>query len=80
MTRLFGSRKAQETEQSPALPSLGVLFGTHNRVSCELILSELVASGLAKTVPAPGGATDVIKLSDAGSEQVAIGQLYGASC
>ncbi|KAG6867968.1 hypothetical protein C0993_008929 [Termitomyces sp. T159_Od127] len=55
-------------------PRLGVLFGTHNWASCDVILGELVRSGLA----ARGGAGgELVVVPDEVAERVAIGQLYG---
>jgi len=55
-------------------PALGVLFGTHNWKSCDLILEQLVMLGLAN--PQVEG---TVWLPDQVTERVAIGQLYGMS-
>ncbi|EJD55117.1 FAD-linked oxidoreductase [Auricularia subglabra TFB-10046 SS5] len=63
--------------RSPAsakTPSIGVLFGTHNPQSCDIIVHGLVARGLA--VPEPD-ADGVVRIDEAVAERVAIGQLYG---
>jgi proline dehydrogenase len=57
-----------------ALPSMGVLFGTHNWDSCRLILDELVKSGLASKGPKEN---DLVILGDEVTERLTIGQLYG---
>lgn len=75
--RMLVRTVADSVEQPKRAARIGVLFGTHNRVSCELILDELVASGLAKVAPAPGGAGEIVRLGDAANERVVIGQLYG---
>ena len=54
---------------------LGILFGTHNWESCNLILNELLHLGLAvkeKEGKKIGIEEDVL-------EKVAVGQLYGSS-
>ncbi|PPQ63541.1 hypothetical protein CVT24_004771 [Panaeolus cyanescens] len=70
------------------VPSIGVLFGTHNWESCSIILQGLLASGLATPAsPAPTTGTTnnlvtqvpVINLKDETVERVAVGQLYGMS-
>ncbi|KAI0369890.1 FAD-linked oxidoreductase [Pilatotrama ljubarskyi] len=55
-------------------PSIGVLFGTHNRESAGLIVEELVKQGLA-TVEDGG----VVSVGDEAAERVTMGQLYGMS-
>ncbi|KAK0442123.1 FAD-linked oxidoreductase [Armillaria borealis] len=57
---------------------MGILFGTHNWTSCELILKELVATGLAKHVE--GEEEGVMSLSDEVTERLTIGQLFGGCC
>jgi proline dehydrogenase len=66
------SRKGRGTAN--ALPSVGVLFGTHNWDSCRLILDELVKSGLASKGPK---GEDVVVLGEEVTERLTIGQLYG---
>lgn len=61
---------------APLTPAVGVLFGTHNWDSCDLILNELLSSGLAFKGP---GDTDPVTLPDDVTERVTIGQLYGQS-
>jgi proline dehydrogenase len=53
-------------------PAIGVLFGTHNRASCDLILSSLAQRGLAQR-----GADGALVLPDAVAGRVALAQLYG---
>jgi proline dehydrogenase len=57
------------------LPSVGVLFGTHNWDSCKLILDGLVESGLASKRSKQEG--DLVVLGDEVTERLVIGQLYG---
>ncbi|KAK0449641.1 FAD-linked oxidoreductase-like protein [Desarmillaria tabescens] len=52
--------------------TMGILFGTHNWTSCDLILTELVGRGLAKRVEG-----DVVSLGDEVTERLTIGQLFG---
>jgi proline dehydrogenase len=56
-------------------PQLGVLFGTHNRQSVELILEQLKAKGLTKAVD--GGKMRPV---DGIRGRICVGQLYGAYC
>lgn len=53
-------------------PRFGVLFGTHNWKSCDVILEELVKLGLANS-----NGAGAIWLSEGVTERVAVGQLYG---
>ncbi|KAI8983268.1 FAD-linked oxidoreductase [Trametes punicea] len=53
-------------------PTIGVLFGTHNWESANLIVEELVRQGLATAEE--GG---VVEVQDPVAERVTIGQLYG---
>ncbi|KAH7922394.1 FAD-linked oxidoreductase [Leucogyrophana mollusca] len=56
-------------------PSLGVLFGTHNRDSCDLILDGLVQRRLAVRSSTDG----TLRIPEEVAERVAFGQLYGMS-
>lgn len=58
--------------------SIGVLFGTHNWESCNLILNELAQRGLA-SVSAIADEDKVFTLSDDVTERLTIGQLFGMS-
>lgn len=58
------------------LPTIGVLFGTHNWTSCNVILDELVNSGLASKL-CNEGSEDVVKLEDDVTERITVGQLFG---
>ncbi|KAI0325023.1 FAD-linked oxidoreductase [Cubamyces sp. BRFM 1775] len=53
-------------------PSIGVLFGTHNWESANLIIDELVRQGLAAA-----NTDGTVKVGDAVAERVTMGQLYG---
>lgn len=64
----------KERKDTNALPSVGVLFGTHNWESCRLILDDLVKAGLARRGP---GGEDLVNLGDEVTERLTIGQLYG---
>ncbi|KAF8320012.1 FAD-linked oxidoreductase [Clavulina sp. PMI_390] len=58
------------------VPTLGVLFGTHNHESCELIMRLLKENGLAKPVSGEG-ASQVLRLDDQYASRFTFGQLYG---
>jgi proline dehydrogenase len=53
------------------IPLLGVMFATHNRRSCELVLETLVEKGLAKS----NG--DQLDVSPYVGNQIQFAQLYG---
>ncbi|KAJ3733210.1 FAD-linked oxidoreductase [Lentinula guzmanii] len=55
-------------------PHVGIMFGTHNSDSCELILEELVRYGLAKISD-----IGVITIPPEVSNRMTIAQLYGMS-
>lgn len=55
--------------------TMGILFGTHNWASCQLILTELVGEGLAKHVEGEG--EEAVSLGDDVTERLTIGQLFG---
>jgi proline dehydrogenase len=62
------------------IPSIGILFGTHNWESSRLILRELVHNGLAEPLPEeprPEDGEVVIKIKPEAVERVAVGQLFG---
>lgn len=72
----WGSSSTVATNSSPKRPpQIGVLFGTHNWDSCNLIVDELLKSGLAISEPSATG--DIARLLDPLTERVTIGQLYG---
>jgi len=54
-------------------PSIGVLFGTHNSTTCDLILDEIVRKHLG-TVE---GDEEVIRIPPEVGERITFGQLYG---
>ncbi|KAJ3572324.1 hypothetical protein NP233_g3161 [Leucocoprinus birnbaumii] len=69
-------------QTAPKLPSIGILFGTHNWESAKLILSELVQNGLAEPLPEekrPEDGETVIRVKPEVVERVAVAQLYGMS-
>lgn len=59
------------------IPKVGVLFGTHNWGSCQVILDELVNVGLA--VRDQEGASEVVSIGNDVAERVTLAQLYGTS-
>ena len=65
------SKEKSETQKNP--PTIGVLFGTHNWESADLIVDELARQGLAR---AEGGGAVVV--GDDVAERVTMGQLFGA--
>ncbi|KAG8859056.1 hypothetical protein FRB96_004626 [Tulasnella sp. 330] len=54
-------------------PFVGVLFGTHNRQSCDIILRSLISNGLAKA----DKEMSTVQVEDRIAERFAFGQLYG---
>jgi proline dehydrogenase len=74
ISRLFGSTPSSTGKGEDRPPAVGVLFGTHNRASCGLLLSSLSARGLASPSPGhPGSLT----IPPAVAGRVALAQLYG---
>jgi proline dehydrogenase len=69
---LVDAIKADVSSESTT-PSIGALFATHNWESANLILDELVKSGLAKE-QGDGG---VLTVGDEVTERVTIAHLYG---
>ncbi|EJD04554.1 FAD-linked oxidoreductase [Fomitiporia mediterranea MF3/22] len=59
-------------------PRLGLLFGTHNAGSCELVLDTLVEEGLAVRVRGEDG-NKLVRISEDVRGRVCVGQLYGMS-
>jgi proline dehydrogenase len=62
------------------LPSVGILFGTHNWESAKLILSELVRNGLAEPLTEKKNVEDgesVVRVKHEVVERVAVAQLFG---
>lgn len=61
------------------VPRIGVIFGTHNKESVEVILDTLVENGLAERVDSDGGeGKGVLRIPDETGHRVTVGQLYGA--
>ncbi|KAL0945593.1 hypothetical protein HGRIS_014752 [Hohenbuehelia grisea] len=74
---LAATRRAPRT-----LPTIGVLFGTHNWASCRLIFDELVSRGLAVregATPIDESGDYIVRVGEDVTERVTIGQLYGMS-
>ncbi|KAF8839920.1 FAD-linked oxidoreductase [Paxillus ammoniavirescens] len=61
----------------PRPPHIGVLFGTHNWLSCELVLEELVKNGLAREDS--GGRKGTLVVPPEVAERITFSQLYGMS-
>ncbi|KAJ8518907.1 hypothetical protein ONZ45_g4087 [Pleurotus djamor] len=64
---------------SAKVPTIGVLFGTHNWTSSRLILDELVDRGLAARELTLGDTESIVHLDEDVTERITIGQLYGMS-
>ena len=61
------------------LPTVGVLFGTHNWDSARLILDRLVSKKLATAEGATEDSEPVVRIGSEVTERVTLAQLYGAS-
>ncbi|KAJ7599308.1 FAD-linked oxidoreductase-like protein [Mycena floridula] len=61
--------------KSESNQEIGVLFGTHNWNSCNLILDELVKQGLATLTDGPQG--PLYTLDENVAERITMGQLFG---
>lgn len=72
--RSYKGARSKVTEKK--LPTIGVLFGTHNWASCNKILDSVVQSGFAYKEPGEDG---VIRMGDDITERLTFGQLYGQS-
>ncbi|KLO17621.1 FAD-linked oxidoreductase [Schizopora paradoxa] len=62
---------ASQRKSSNSPPTLGLLFGSHNVDSCNLVLDELVRNGLAEVKDG------IIHVPETVAERVTIAQLYG---
>lgn len=62
-----------------SVPTVGVLFGTHNWESCRLILNELVKRGLATPEDVTPEGEAIVKIRTAVTERLTLAQLYGKS-
>ena len=60
-----------------SIPTVGVLFGTHNWKSSKLILNGLVSRGLAQVDGATSEGEPVLRIGDEVTERVTLAQLYG---
>ncbi|KAI0308759.1 FAD-linked oxidoreductase-like protein [Amylostereum chailletii] len=69
---------ASSSSVVPHVPTLGVLFGSHNWTSLRLILDELDKRGLAEKVGEVGGES-VLRLGDAVTDRITLAQLFGMS-
>lgn len=73
---------ADDVKSSPGrAPRVGVLFGTHNWISSELILGELINTGLAheNVANAAGNHKGTVTVPADVAERLTFGQLYGTS-
>lgn len=70
----------QSSASNTKLPTIGVIFGTHNLESAKLVLTELVNNGLAEPLPEEQRQEDgevVIRVNPEAAERIAIAQLFG---
>lgn len=67
-----------DNKQRGGALGVGVLFGSHNWESCDLILEELARQGLANREVGEGG-KEFIRVGVEVGERVTIGQLFGMS-
>ena len=65
------------TAEAPKVPTVGVLFGTHNWTSCRLILERLVEKGLARAEGVTPELEPIVRIGSEVTERVTLGQLYG---
>ncbi|KAG8899577.1 hypothetical protein FRC00_001259 [Tulasnella sp. 408] len=66
------------TMEDADCPQVGVLFGTHNRGSCERILNGMVSRDLASVKSRnEDGQVTKLRINDQVAERVMFGQLYG---
>jgi len=65
---------AKELSSKNPRQALSVIFGTHNRDSVDMVITQLESNGLAKN-----GETGRLKLRDDVVGRVGIAQLYGES-
>lgn len=75
-----GAKSIKPPRTNPGHVGIGVLFGTHNWNSCNLVLDELKRVGLAKSVTTldeAGKEMEKLQLDEAVTDRVSIGQLYG---
>ncbi|KAJ4469555.1 FAD-linked oxidoreductase [Lentinula aciculospora] len=74
--RILISALHKDVESHSPYPRIGIMFGTHNSDSCELILEETVRQGLAKR---EGDVHGVIAIPPEVTDRMSIAQLYGMS-
>lgn len=70
--------KGLESDKA-SVPTVGVLFGTHNWESCRLILDELTERGLATPEGVTPEGEAIVKIRTAVTERLTLAQLYGKS-
>lgn len=72
------SMSSASSTDVPSVPRIGVIFGTHNWESCDVVLEELVKANLAsKEEIQEEGKRVVVSVRDDVTQRVAIAQLYG---
>ncbi|PFH48288.1 hypothetical protein AMATHDRAFT_150233 [Amanita thiersii Skay4041] len=79
-SQIAGSwRRPSQHANEKGLPRVGVLFGTHNWESCDVVMEELVKANVARKETATDSGRTVVVIPEQTLERVAIGQLYGMS-
>ncbi|KAI0089884.1 FAD-linked oxidoreductase-like protein [Irpex rosettiformis] len=71
------SKPATPGQPVESVPTVGVLFGTHNWKSSKLILDGLVSRGMAQIDGQTAEGESVLKIGDEVTERVTLAQLYG---
>jgi proline dehydrogenase len=61
-----------------SISRVGVMFGTHNRESCNLVLKSLEEEDMATALTSKDSPeSSAIRLNDGASKRVVVAQLYG---
>lgn len=79
LSSLWRTHAGSDTDSAASIPSVGVLFGTHNWKSCRLVLDGLGARELAHQDGITAEGEPVLAISNEVTERLALAQLYGAS-
>lgn len=73
----FGSLFGVRAPETPRVPTIGVLFGTHNWGSCRFILNGLAERGLAQKDGVTPSGEAVLNIEDDVTERLTMAQLFG---
>ncbi|KAF8337661.1 FAD-linked oxidoreductase [Amanita rubescens] len=80
-TKNWWSISRTNSNTALSVPRIAVIFGTHNRESCDVVLEELVKANLAskEEIEEEGrkGKRTVVSVRDDVAQRIAIAQLYG---